>query len=177
MEGRSWQRGCPVGRKQLRYLTLPHYDGHGHVLMGEMVCNAAVAKELVDIFRQLFLQRYPIERMELIDNFNGDDEASMSANNTSCFNYRPVVGGRKLSRHAYGMAVDINPRYNPFVRTIKGRQVVSPANGQDYADRSTAVSNPYRIEANDAALKAFTRRGWRWGGNWRTRKDYQHFQR
>lgn len=176
MQGRSYPQGCPIRRSELRYLILPHYDGHGHVRVGEMVCNRAIADDLVAVFRQLYLERYPIERMVLIDEYDGDDEASMRDNNTSCFNYRTIGSSRRLSRHAYGMAVDINPLYNPYVRTIGGRTLVTPEGAEPYADRSRN-DIPYKITLNDRAYRLLRARGFRWGGSWRTRKDYQHFQK
>lgn len=176
MRGRSFPDNCKIKRSDLRYLLLPHYDGHGCVRIGEMVCNVAIADDIVAIFRQLFQQAYPIERMVLIDEYDGDDERSMKANNTSCFNYRCVDGSKKLSRHALGMAVDINPLYNPFVRTEGGRRVVTPDGAAKYADRSK-TDIPYKITLSDSAYKLFRQHGFKWGGSWRTRKDYQHFQK
>lgn len=176
MRGRSYPEDCKIRRSELRYLILPHYDGHGHVRIGEMVCNRAIAADLVAVFRQLFLERYPIERMVLIDEYDGDDERSMQANNTSCFNYRPIGTSRRLSRHAYGMAVDINPLYNPYVRRVGGRTIVRPAAGAPYADRSR-TDIPYKITRTDRAYRLLRARGFRWGGTWRKTKDYQHFQR
>lgn len=176
MKGKSFPADCSVRRAELRYLLLPHYDGQGCVRIGEMVCNAAIADELVEIFRQLYQQAYPIERMVLIDDYDGDDELSMKANNTSCFNFRRVAGSKKLSRHAYGMAVDINPLYNPYVRTLNGWRVVTPEGAARYADRSLD-DIPYKITLKDPAYKLFRKYGYSWGGSWRTRKDYQHFQK
>lgn len=176
MLGRSYPAGCPVSRSDLRYLILPHYDGHGHVRLGEMVCNRAIADDLVDVFRELFRQKYPVERMVLIDEYGGDDEASMTANNTSCFNYRTVSGSRRLSRHALGMALDINPLYNPYVRSVGSGRIIMPRAGKDYLDR-TRPDIPYKITLRDPACRLLRARGFRWGGSWRTRKDYQHFQK
>ncbi len=176
MQGRSYPEGCKIRRSELRYLILPHYDGHGHVRIGEMVCNRVIAADLVAVFRQLFIEQYPIERMVLIDEYDGDDERSMQANNTSCFNYRPIGSSRRLSRHAFGMAVDINPLYNPYVRSGGGRTTVRPSAAAPYTDR-TRKDFPYKITRNDRAYKLLRARGFRWGGSWRTRKDYQHFER
>lgn len=175
MKGRSFADGCTTPRSDLRYLILPHYDGHGHVRIGEMVVNKAIASDVVSVFRDLFRQRYPIERMVLIDEFDGDDERSMAANNTSSFNFRVVEGSKKLSRHATGMAIDINPLYNPFVHTVKGKPVVSPAAGKAYSDRRNRF--PYKITVTDPAYKLLVTRGFKWGGHWRSSKDYQHFQK
>ncbi|MDE6783338.1 MAG: M15 family metallopeptidase [Paramuribaculum sp.] len=176
MRGKSYPEGCPIPLSDLRYLIIPHFDGHGSVRLGEMVCHRTVAKQLLDIFRELYSAHYPIERMVLIDDYDADDERSMSANNTSCFCYRTVAGSRKLSRHSLGKAVDINPLYNPFVRHTPRGSIVSPEAGRQWVDR-TNPAIPYAIRRGDAAWRAFTRRGWRWGGSWRTRPDYQHFQR
>lgn len=176
MHGRSYPDGCTVPWTDLRYLFLPHYDGHGNIRIGEMVCNKAIAGDLIQIFRELYLRKYPIERMQLIDNFDADDQVSMAANNTSCFNFRLIDGSRRLSRHALGMAVDINPLYNPYVRTIAGRTVITPAEAAPYADRSRR-DTPFKITLSDPAYRLFRAHGFRWGGSWRTRKDYQHFQK
>lgn len=176
MLGRSYPAGCPVRRSDLRYLIIPHYDGHGHVRLGEMVCNRAIADDLVAVFRELFRVGYPVERMVLIDEFDADDQASMAANNTSCFNYRTVAGSSRLSRHALGMAIDINPLYNPYVRSVGSRRIIMPQAGKAYVDR-TRSDIPYKITLRDAAYKLFRQHGFKWGGSWRTRKDYQHFQK
>lgn len=99
----------------------------------------------------------------------------MEANNTSCFNYRVVDGTSSLSRHAYGLAVDINPLYNPYVTYPNGKRRVSPAASEIYADRS--LDFPAKIDKNDLCYQLFTEHGFTWGGNWKTMKDYQHFQK
>lgn len=175
MQGRSLPKGCGVDVATLRYLRLLHRDAEGRIRLGEMVCHRDIALRLVSIFRSLYQQGYPIERMLLVDRFGADDELSMAANNTSCFNYRRVAASARLSRHALGKAVDINPRYNPCVRRGADGQVrVSPAAGKAYADRS--IPTPYRLLRDDAAHRLFLRQGFRWGGAWRSLKDYQHFE-
>lgn len=173
MLGKSYPKdGCCVSRCDLRYLILPHYDGKGTIRIGEMVCNRAIANELVDLFKTLFLQEYPIERMVLIDNYEADDVKSMEANNTSCFNYRRVAGSCKLSRHSYAMAIDINPLYNPYV---KGNYV-SPKTGKPYVSRSKTF--PYKLTRNDIVYRILhDKYGFTWGGEWRSCKDYQHFEK
>lgn len=174
MKGKSFAEGCTTPREDLRYLKLLYNDIEGNTHEGEMVCNVLIADKLVDIFRQLYEAGYPIENMVLIDEYNADDEASMSDNNTSCFNYRVVSGTTKLSKHALGLAVDVNPRYNPYVHKIDGVEVIEPANGEEYADRSKDFD--YKIDKEDLAYKLFTDAGFTWGGSWESKKDYQHFQ-
>lgn len=175
MRGHSYPSGCEVQRSDLRYLKVLHYDFNGRIRLGEMVCNKSIANDLLYVFRQLYDQHYPIERMLLIDDYGADDERSMQANNTSCFCYRKVKGHTKLSKHARGLAVDLNPLYNPCVRTIRGKRVVQPSTGAKYTNRSAAFA--HKITRSDSAYKVFTSRGFRWGGAWRSLKDYQHFEK
>lgn len=176
MQGLSYPVGCSVPRGDLRHVRVLHVDAQGKVHKGELVCNKAIAQDLVDIFRQLYQARYPIEKIRLIDDYKADDEQSMRDNNTSCFCYRTVSGTKKLSKHSLGLAVDINTRYNPWVRKgADGRQLVSPDNGRPYADRRK--SYPYKIAKGDLLYRLFIQHGFKWGGDWRTMKDYQHFEK
>ena len=123
----------------------------------------------LEIFEMLFEAEYEIERIKLCDEYEGDDEASMSDNNSSAFNYRNVDGTQTLSLHAMGRAIDINPLYNPYITADK----VSPANSAPYVDRTKSFS--HKIDHHDICYKVFASRGWLWGGDWKDSKDYQHF--
>ena len=98
MEGITFSADCPVARADLRYIRVLHVDAEGNRKVGEMVANAQIADELCSLFRDLYDAGYPIERMRLADHYSGDDEASMRANNTSCFNYRVVEGSGELDK-------------------------------------------------------------------------------
>lgn len=175
MQGKSYPKNCVVPRSDLRYLTCLHTTADGHTLVGEMVLHCSIATKVLGIFRQLYDARYPIERMRLVDEFGADDEQSMTANNTSGFCYRTVSGSGKVSKHGRGMAVDINPLYNPCRRTLKSGAVkVEPAAGKPYVDRTK--KHKYMLQPGDLCHRLFTAAGFRWGGAWRTLKDYQHFE-
>lgn len=174
--GNSYKKDCRVLRSSLRYLHLLHYTGDGRIKLGEMICHKDIADDLTDIFRKLFEAKYPIENMQLIDNYGADDIRSMEYNNTTCFNYRTVAGSKKLSNHSLGKAVDINPLYNPYVKRRKdGTYKVSPEKGRQYADRTKTFK--YKIDRNDLAYRLFKQHGFRWGGDYRSLKDYQHFEK
>ena len=176
MLGRSYPEGCTVARTDLRYLRLSHVDAEGREHVGEMVCNKATAQDLIDIFRELYRQKYPIQRIRLIDDYEASDERSMRDNNTSCFCYRTISGSKKLSKHALGMAIDVNTLYNPYVYTGKdGQRVVEPVTASRYVDRTKSF--PYKIEKGDLLHRLFLQHGFRWGGSWRTMKDWQHFEK
>ena len=167
-----------VSYEDLRYMNILYYDFNGDVQTGELICNKAIAEDLIEIFYELYKSEYQIESVRLIDDYNGDDTASMKANNTSCFNYRPVDGTSSLSKHALGCAIDINPFYNPYVVFNKGKAgetYISPAGSEIYADRSKVFA--YKIDENDLCYKLFKEHGFTWGGNWNSCKDYQHFQK
>ena len=165
-----------ISYADLRYVHIIHYDFDGKLAEGELICHNSIAEDLVEIFYDLYASEYQIEKVTLIENYNGDDTASMADNNTSCFNYRVVDGTKSLSRHALGLAIDINPLYNPYIRyDKKGGQTVSPVEGEAYADRT--VSFPYKIDPDDLCYRLFTEHGFTWGGNWNSSKDYQHFQK
>ena len=176
MKGHSYKADCTVPRSQLRLLHVLHWNEAGQVQLGEMVCNRCIAKDLVEIFRKLYESHYTIGRMVLVDEYEADDERSMTANNTSCFNFRRIAGSNTLSKHSKGLAVDINPLRNPMVkRRRSGKLKVSPAAGRAYADRSRTF--PQRIDHSDLCYRLFILHGFKWGGNWRSSKDYQHFEK
>ncbi len=174
MQGKTYHTNPYIQRSDLRYLRVLHWDYDERTHQGELICNKRIADKLLLIFHSLYVQHYPIQRMRLPDEYDADDERQMSDNNTSCFCYRTISGKNKLSYHAKGLAIDINPRFNPFVRYKNGKQIVQPSNGKDYADRSKKYK--YKISAGDPCHTLFVRHGFSWGGAWRSSKDYQHFE-
>ncbi len=164
----SWREGCPVPLADLRYLTLTYRDFDGGVTTGELVVHADVADGVVEVFRALFEAGYPVRSMRLVDDFGGSDDASMAQDNTSAFNCRPISRGTGWSEHAYGRAIDLNPRENPYVRGT----LVLPPEGAEFAARPEA---PGVVHADDTVVRAFAAQGWQWGGYWTSPTDYQHF--
>lgn len=174
--GISYEENDNVTLDELRYLHILHYNFDGESAEGELICNEAIAQDLLEIFYELYKAEYKIEKVRLIDEYDGDDTASMEDNNTSCFNYRVVDGSDKLSMHAYGLAIDINPFYNPYVVfRSDGSTYISPKGSEGYTDRSADF--PYKIDENDLCYKLFKEHGFTWGGDWNSCKDYQHFQK
>ena len=170
--GVSWKQNDTVKIDDLCYVKVTYwgYDEKPHI--GELIVNKDIGKEVIEIFKELYAAKFPIMKMKLIDEYDAIDSKSMADNNTSAFCYREVDGKPgKLSKHSYGIAIDINPVQNPYVYNGK----VSPISGSDYLDRSKISEG--MIVANDVCYKAFTSRGWTWGGNWKYEKDYQHFQK
>ena len=96
-------------------------------------------------------------------------------NNSSCFCYHTIAGSTNLSKHARGLAVDINTLYNPYYKVLEdGTLLIQPATGEAYCDRDWDF--PYKIDHDDLCFKLFTEAGFEWGGDWDNCKDYQHFE-
>ena len=175
MDGVSYVENEDIALGDLRYLRLLYvgFDEQTHV--GELIVHESIADTILEIFQTLYENGYQIEKMRLIDDYGGDDHASLLDNNTSAFNYRVVEGSKKLSRHAYGLAIDINPFYNPYVTYPGGVEHISPEGSEPYADREADF--PHKIgKDGDLCWQLFSRHGFTWGGDWKSLKDYQHFQ-
>ena len=122
MVGRTWHRGCPVGRSSLRVIRINYFGYNGYRYRGELVVNAAIARRAVAALSEMYAGRYPIWRMHRVDRFGwstylrgGNDYASMRSGNTSAFNCRGVVGNpRVLSPHSRGRSIDLNTWENPY---------------------------------------------------------------
>lgn len=172
MRSSTWHEGCPVSPEDLRELTLSYWDFSEKAVTGTLIVHKDVADEVVRIFRDLFEHHFLIEKMTPVEDYQGSDDASMAANNTSAFNCRDVTGQPgKFSNHSWGRAIDINPLTNPYVKGDK----VLPPEGRQYMDRSRAF--PGSILADSFIVKRFADSGWTWGGTWTTPKDYQHFEK
>lgn len=172
MEGKSMKENSNISYEDLSYLTITYLDYNGNTKQGEMVVHEKLADEVLDIFRDIYYAKFPIEKMSLIDDYNANDHLSMVSNNSSAFCYRTIAGTNKVSKHGMGVAIDINPFYNPHVLKSSGK--VNPSEASKYANRSLNAKG--MIKKNDAVYKAFTSRGWTWGGNWNN-PDYQHFEK
>jgi hypothetical protein len=175
INGKSYGKNCEIPYEELRYVRVLHWGFDGLSHSGELIVNKAIAEEIVEIFTELYEAKYPIERMVLVDEYDADDNNSMAANNSSAFNYRVIEGTNRVSLHSFGMAIDINPYYNPYVHEVDGERVVTPVEGAKYEDRS--LDCPYYIQSEDICYQAFIKRGFTWGGDWKNTKDYQHFQK
>lgn len=178
--------GWPVHPDNLRYLTMSHWGYDGVVHVGHMVVHEAVAQEVLEIFKELFDNQFPIERMQLIDEYDANDDLSMEANNSSAFCCRYITDKPgTYSNHSYGLAVDVNPDTNPYIRwnPSQNKWVVYPKTGRRFVNLSDdGTSFPDRTESYQGIIVkeslcyiAFKKRGWDWGGDWKNYKDYQHF--
>ena len=168
----SWHPGCPVPLQALRAVTVTYWGFDQQTHQGILIVNQRVARQVLDIFQDLFSNHFVINKINPIDKYHGNDDLAMTDNNTSAFNCRTMRGTKNtFSLHSYGVAIDINPLLNPYVRGMD----IAPPQGKKYLNRSDNV--PGMIVKDDAAYQAFAKRGWSWGGNWKHSKDYGHFEK
>jgi len=176
LSGGSWHKGCPVGLDELKLLRISYFDFNGKVKVGEMVVNGAISKRVCIAFKGLYDLRYPIKQMRLVSDFKAKDDASMRANNTSAFNCRLMTNSlTKWSNHSYGLAIDLNPLQNPYV----AHGVVLPEIATKYKERihkSTKAQDRAKLVRGDDAIAIFKSLGFKWGGDYKSLKDYQHFE-
>jgi hypothetical protein len=172
MNGVSWRPGCPVPLRDLRLLRLRYWGFDRMAHKGRLVVHRDVARKVARIFGRLYRVSFPIRQMRLVDYYGANDRTSMEHDNTSAFNCRWRAGQPGVwSQHAYGRAIDVNPVENPYVWSGG----VSPWNGAPYVDRSNRRRG--MIFHRDDVWWAFRYRSWKWGGDWTSVKDYQHFSR
>lgn len=146
-------------------LTVRYYSFDNKLHEGQLVVHKSLAADVQAIFREIEQSRFPIAKVVPIVYYNWSDSKSIADNNTSAFNYRTIAGTSRLSDHAYGKAIDINPYLNPWVGK-KGK-----------SERPYRPEQPGTITADGIVVQAFKKRGWSWGGSWKHSKDYQHFSK
>ncbi|MDY7578429.1 M15 family metallopeptidase [Herbaspirillum sp. RTI4] len=166
--------GAPLPPHRLRKVSFSYKDFYGRTHDdGVLIVLDVVAPAVEAIVTQLYARGLPLEQAHPMESFDGDDTISMAANNSSAFNARPITGGSSWSKHAYGVAIDINPLQNPYVTTdSSGAAKVLPPDAVGYLKRT-----PVRPGMAESIVDIFAEQGFLiWGGDWRQPRDYQHFE-
>lgn len=174
MDTSVWKEACPVSIDRLKLLEVSHYNFEGQISRGQLIVLDHLAQGALDIFKELFILKFPIHSIKLMDEFGASDELSMAANNSSCFNYRPIAGTKILSMHSYGLAIDINPIQNPYISFDQKLEniTVLPKKGCEFLNRTNQ-----RDGMVEEIVKIFAKHGFsQWGGEWNDPIDYHHFQ-
>jgi len=169
--GVTFHDNTPFDYSFLTYVTVTHVNFHGESVIGHLIVADEIGDEVLEIFAEIYESGFPIYSIRLIDYFDASDYYSMAANNSHAFNFRYIAGTSVISRHGFGMAIDINPIQNPYIRG----ETIWPAAGVEYLDRSYV--RPGMIVHGCVVYNAFISRGWIWGGNWTSPRDYHHFER
>jgi len=166
---RMWRPDCPITLDELRVISVTYWDFDGRARTGRLVVNRAWADKLCGVFRELFDARFPIRRMDPVDWLGANGHGLTASDNTMGYNGRRMRGSDSWSMHAYGLAIDINPVENPYIK--KGS--VTPPLGAGFAYR--AMGGQGMVTDPGVVVQAFKSIGWKWGGDWKTVKDYMHF--
>ncbi len=153
--------------ENLRIVDIYYYGFDDKLHKGQLVVHKDVVLDIIEIFEFIRESHFPVEKVIPISQYNWSDEKSMKDNNTSAFNYRFISGTRVISNHASGLAIDINPRLNPYIKNGSSLPV-----NCIYDTTKTGT-----ISASSQLVKEFKQRGWQWGGDWKSLKDYQHFEK
>lgn len=151
-------------RQQMCVIKVNYFGFDGITKSGRIVCHKSIASDLNEIFIHLLGIKFPIYSIIPISEFEWDDKKSVAVNNSSCFNWRFVIGSDKLSDHALGLAIDINPMQNPWIHP----------NAHKIEGRKYDESQKGTITKNSEILEIFKSHGFSWGGDWKN-PDYQHF--
>lgn len=154
-------------KDKLELVTVSYYGFDDKIHKGKILVHKEVVSDIIEIFNFVLETRFPIEKVVPICEYKWSDEESMKDNNTSSFNYRFISGTRVHSMHASGLAIDINPFQNPY---IKNHIILPEGASYDTTKKGT-------LTANSPLVKEFKNRGWSWGGDWKSLKDYQHFEK
>ena len=167
-------KDAPVKITDLRYVHLLYVDFDGEQHEGELLVHRLVADEVMEIFEALYQARYPLRSVRLVDDYGQPftDGLSMSADNTSAYCCRNVTGKTYFSMHSYGLAIDVNPVENPYIRPDGS---FAPLESEPYLDRKDL--RPGMITEDDLCYRLFTEHGWTWGGHFKGETDYQHFSK
>jgi DNA integrity scanning protein DisA with diadenylate cyclase activity len=154
-------------RKVLKLISVEYFSFDDKLHRGQILIHKDLANDVIEIFKVIKEKKFAISKVIPIIKYNWSDENSMKDNNTSAFNYRYVKGTSQLSSHAFGRAIDINPKFNPQIINKN----TFPANAKyDVTVMGTILADSFLV-------KEFKKRGWQWGGFWKKNKDYQHFEK
>ncbi len=177
MIGLTYHKECPVSLDDLRIVNVKYLGFDNNIYWGDIIVHKDLAFEVTEIFKELFEISYAIKQIIPIEKYNGDDFASIEADNTSAFNCRKAEGSQKYSKHSYGKAIDLNPLENPYVYS---NGTTSHEASQKYLIRKLnddSIENKAVLTSSSKAVQIFKKYGWKWGGDWKNIKDYQHFQK
>jgi hypothetical protein len=170
----EWHRGCPVWLSELRVLSYRYYGFDKATHIGQIVVNRKVAHPLAKVFGKLYRMRFPIRDGAFSSVYgphpwkSGDVTASFECRNAGASPCSSSTTTHHWSNHAFGLAVDIDPRENPYV----GCGMTRDKTALSYMNRSW--HRPGMV--TPAVRRAFASIGWGWGGAWvGSTKDYMHF--
>lgn len=162
---------CPLSSQQLAHIQVPYWGFDHKAHTGILVVNKNIQLQVEQIFHEIYKAKFPIKKITPLENYGNNEEKAMEDNDTYAYHCKTMTSNpHKFSWHAYGMAIDVNPLLNPYVDHTQ----VLPKNSQRYVKRKPL--HPGMISQEGSITKIFLAHGWKWGGNWKSPIDYQHFE-
>ncbi|MDD4971729.1 MAG: M15 family metallopeptidase [Paludibacter sp.] len=151
---------------QLKLINVKYYSTDRKIHQGQILTNTKIADKIEILFHYMFYHKFPIAHAIPIVKYNWNDDLSMQANNTYSFCYRD----EGFSKHATGMAIDINPYFNP-VRWKAGYE--TRINKPVGAHHDTSI--PGTFYSFHPVVQEFRKLGFHWGHNFSAKYDDHHF--
>ena len=151
---------------QLQLINVTYISTDEKLHQGQILTNKLLAQDIEELFQFMLDQDFVIEKAIPIVAYNWNDTLSMEDNNSYSFCYRNI----SYSNHAKGLAIDINPRFNPLRWKIKDLP-----NEPLGAVLDTAVNGT--LHPNHLVVKEFKKRGFRWGHTFSKYWDDHHFEK
>lgn len=157
----TYRHPTPVLVDDLILIRFIHWDFNGKDKVGQIVLHRNITGAFIEIMKIAYDIQYPLTQAVILDDvaIKGNYRLSLETNNTSGFHSGKDASGMGLSKHAYGLAIDLNPRINPMVINEK---LVFPSNSNTFVDNSVYHSG--RLHETHDIVLAFMERGFEWHG-------------
>jgi len=152
---------------QLELINVRYYSTDKKIHTGQILTNQKIAQKVECMFQFMLEHKFPVAHAIPIVKYHWDDNLSMQDNNTSSFCYRDI----SFSKHAKGLAIDINPYFNP-VRWKAGHE--DRINRPIGACHNPAV--PGTFYGSHPVVREFKKLGFRWGHSFSAKFDDHHFE-
>lgn len=164
---------CPLSSHDLSSIDITYWGTDQKSHTGILVVNKNIADDTQKIFQEIYKIKFPIEKIAPLSDYKNNEEQAMEDNDSFGYHCKKMTSNSNLySKHAYGLAVDINPEFNPYINAR--HNILLPKNSEDYANRENI--KPGMITKNSPIYSIFLQHHWKWGGDWKSIKDYHHFE-
>ena len=152
---------------QLELINVRYYSTDGKVHQGQILTNKKMVDKIKTIFQFILTNKFPVAHAIPVVKYNWNDDRSMQDNNTYSFCYRDI----SFSKHAHGMAIDINPYFNPVRWKARHENRQNKPVGAHYDPQI-----PGTFYKNNPVVRRFKNLGFRWGHTFTAKYDDHHFE-
>lgn len=164
--------GCNAPQElkdQLSLYSVMYISTDGKLHQGQILSNKEIEQDVKEMFEIMRNEGFVIEKVIPIVKYDWSDDKSMADNNTYSFCYRDM----SYSFHALGMAIDINPYFNP--QRWKGEWRKVRRDKPEGAVYDTTKNGTFIAESK--IVNEWKNRGFSWGHYMSRKSDDHHFQK